>query len=245
MLIIRRHTARRRPRSFLYSAFCSLAVGLFSAGIASAQFKAGIEGTVTDSSGAAVSGVTVTVTSQETAKSQQVTTSDAGFYRVSGLAPGRYTVTANFSGFKEQTVKDIQVNAEEVQGVNLTLQPGEVRETITVSAEALPQLQAENGNVSANITDQQIHALPQNGRDPYELLRLAPGVFGDGARSGNGNATNLPNTGGPGGSNTSIFQTENMVAISAAGQRVPDHNFLIDGVSVTRLGFGDAAVRTP
>src|SRR5438445_8981781 len=182
---------RQKPRSFFWSACCGLAVTFFAVGLARAQFKAGIEGTVTDSSGAAVSGVTVLVTSQETAKSQQVTTSDAGFYRVSGLAPGRYTVTATFSGFKEQTVRDIQVNAEEVQGVNLTLQPGEVKETITVSAEALPQLQAENGNVSANITDQQIHALPQNGRDPYELLRLAPGVFGDGSRAGNGNANLL------------------------------------------------------
>ena len=245
MLIISRKTTRQRPRSFLYWALCTLAVAFSSIPTASAQFKAGIGGTVTDSSGAAVSGVTVTVTNQETGKSQQVTTSDAGFYRVSGLAPGRYTVTATFSGFKEQTVKDIQVNAEEVQGVNLTLQPGDVKETITVSAEAAPQLQAENGNVSANITDQQIHALPQNGRDPYELLRLAEGVFGDGARSGNGNATNLPNTGGPGGSNTSIFQTENMVPISAAGQRVADNNFLIDGVSVNSLGFGGAAVVTP
>src|SRR5256886_7490729 len=202
---------RQKPRSFFWSACCGLAVTFFAVGLARAQFRAGIEGTVTDSSGAAVSGVTVTVTSQETAKSQQVTTGDAGFYRVSGLSPGRYTVTATFSGFKEQTVKDIQVNAEEVQGVNLTLQPGDVKETITVSAEATPQLQTENANVSANITDREIHALPQNGRDPYELLRLAEGVFGDGARSGNGNATNLPNTGGPGRSNTSIFQTENMV----------------------------------
>ncbi len=236
---------RQTSRSFFWSACCGLALMFFAAAVARAQFKAGIEGTVTDSSGAAVSGVTVTVTSQETAKSQQVTTSDAGFYRVSGLAPGRYTVTATFSGFKEQTVKDIQVNAEEVQGVNLTLQPGDVKETITVSAEAAPQLQAENGNVSANITDQQIHALPQNGRDPYELLRLAPGVFGDGARAGNGNAANLPNTGGPGGSNTSIFQTENVVPISANGQRVADNNFQIDGVSVNSLGFGGAAVVTP
>jgi len=219
--------------------------GLVAVTSARGQFRAGVGGTVTDTSGAVIAGATVTVTNQETGKSQPVTTSDAGFYRVSGLPPGAYTVTVSFTGFKDETVKDIQVHAEEIQGVNVTLQPGTAKETITVSAEAAPQLQTENGNFSANITNRQLQTLPQNGRDPYELLRLAEGVFGDGARAGNGNATNLPNTGGPGGSNTSIFQTENMVPISANGQRVADNNFQIDGVSVNSLGFGGAAVVTP
>src|SRR2546430_15113236 len=105
MLIIRRPAARRRPRSFLYSAFCSLAVGLCSAGIARAQFKAGIAGTVTDSSGAAVSGVTITVTNQETGKSQQVTTGDAGFYRVSGLSFFLNTAPPTVSSFLPQPVQ--------------------------------------------------------------------------------------------------------------------------------------------
>src|SRR5438132_1727262 len=105
---------RQKPCSCFWSACGGLAVMFFAVGLARAQFKAGIEGTVMDSSGAAVSGVTVTVTSQETAKSQQVTTSDAGFYRVSGLAPGRHTVTATSSGFKEQTAKDNHTNAQYV-----------------------------------------------------------------------------------------------------------------------------------
>ena len=101
---------------------------------ASAQFKASIQGTVTDPSGAVVSGATVTVTNQETNKTQQTTTSDDGFYRVSGLAPGNYTVTAETSGFKKQVIENVIVNAEETQGINLALEAGQVSESVTISA---------------------------------------------------------------------------------------------------------------
>src|SRR6266700_5192085 len=119
---------RQEPRSFLWLAFCGLAVTFFATAIASAQYNAAIEGTVADSSGAAVSGAAITVTNQDTGASQQVTSSAEGFYRVSALPPGKYTVTASFSGFKEATIKDVNVRAEVVQGANITLQPGEVKE---------------------------------------------------------------------------------------------------------------------
>jgi len=80
-----------------------------------------------------------------------------------------------------------------------------------------------------------VRNLPQVGRNPYELLRLAPGIFGDGARSGQGGAVALPNATGPGGSNNAIFQTENQVPIVANGQRTSQNNFEIDGVSVNSL----------
>src|SRR5437763_132896 len=236
---------RQKPRSFFWSACCGLAVTFFALGLARAQYNAAIQGTVTDSSGAAVSGVTLTVTNHDTGTSQQVTTSAEGFYRVSALPPGKYTVTAAFSGFKEATIKDVNVRAEVVQGVNITLQPGEVRETVTVSAEAAPQITTENATLSGTITQQEIHDLPQYGRDPYELVRLTPGVFGDGSRQANGNSNLLPNTAGPGGSNSSVFQTENMVQISSAGQRISDNNFTLDGVSANSLSWGGAAVVSP
>src|SRR4029079_19349312 len=95
---------------------------------------------------------------------------------------------------------------------------------------------------------QEVKRLPQAGRDPYELIRLTPGLFGDSARGGNGNSSGLPNAGGdtgPGGSNNSIFQAENQPQISAHGQRVTAHSFQIDGVSLNSLTHGGAAVITP
>jgi len=211
-----------------------------------AQFKASIQGTVTDPSGAVVSGATVTVANQETGKSQQTTTSDEGFYKVSGLAPGTYTVTAEISGFKKKVLEKVAVHAEETQGIDLALEAGQVSESVTISAGAeTTQLDKENPSIDRAITTQEIRRIPQAGRDPYELIRLTPGVFGDGARGANGDASNLPNTTGPGGSNSSIFQTENQVPISANGQRISANNFQIDGVSVNSLGHGGAAVVTP
>ncbi|MGI8745482.1 MAG: TonB-dependent receptor domain-containing protein [Bryobacteraceae bacterium] len=214
--------------------------------LAQAQFKAEIQGTVTDSSGAVIPGADVSLTNLETGKVQKTTTSGEGFYHFAGLAPGRYTVTASKAAFKQSSIQDLKVNAEEKQGANLTLDPGAITESVTVQGEAAAILPTENANVSGTISTADVRQLPQVGRDPYELVRLAPGVFGDGARSGNGQSTALPNGNvGPGGSNQSIFQTENQMPISANGQRISQNSYEIDGVSVNSLGYGGAAVVTP
>src|SRR5713101_3196783 len=85
---------------------------VFLVAAAHAQFRAGIEGTVTDSTGAAVKGAKVTVTNQETGNSVDVTTGDTGFYSVPHLPPGKYTVAVTLASFKTKVVKDIDVSAE-------------------------------------------------------------------------------------------------------------------------------------
>ncbi len=212
---------------------------------ASAQFRAGVQGTVSDSSGAVVSGATVTLISNETKRTQTVTTSDDGFYRFSTLAPGSYTLTVEQTNFKKQVIEDLSVAAENVQGVDIVLTAGGISETVTVTDETSAALETENANVQKSITTEEIRKLPQVGRDPYELAKLAPGIFAPGARGGNGNSVGLPNTTGPGGSNSSIVQSENQVPISASGQRLSQNNFQIDGISVTSLQFGGAANITP
>src|SRR5216683_3664865 len=214
------------------------------AGSALAQFRASIQGTVMDSNGGAIAGAKVTVTNQGTGATRETVASAEGFYRIGGLPPGLYTVTIEAAGFKKSTSNDVAVEAETPRGLDVTLEVGAVSEQVTVAAfaEALP---TENANTGSTITAQEIARLPQVGRDPYELLRLTPGVFGDGARQGNGNASVFPNNSGPGGSNSSIFQVENQVQVSANGQRAASNNFTIDGVSVNSLGFGGAAVITP
>jgi carboxypeptidase family protein/TonB-dependent receptor-like protein len=231
---------------FLLALVCTLIVPALGV-TANAQFKASIQGTVRDSAGAVVSGATVTAVSVETSKTQQAVTSDEGFYRIDGLAPGTYNVVAELSGFKKKTIENIALHAEGAQAVNITLEAGQVSESVTVSATTAEaaQIHTENANVGRAITTREILRIPQNGRDPYELVRMTPGVFGNGARGGAGQAVNLPNTTGPGGSNSSIFQVENQVPISANGQRVSANNFQIDGVSVNSLEHGGAAVVTP
>ena len=212
---------------------------------AQAQFKASIQGTITDANGGAVVGAKVSVTNQGTGTTRDTVTSAEGFYRIGELTPGKYTITAEAASFKKFSSKDVEVQAEATRGLDITLQVGAVTDQITVSGDTLPTLQTEDASLSSTISADQIERLPQYGRDPYELLRLAPGVFGDGARGANGGAANLPNSGGPGGSNQSIFQTENAVQVVANGQRNSGNNFMIDGTSVNSLTWGGAAILTP
>ncbi len=209
-----------------------------------AQFRAGVQGTVTDNVGGTVAGSKVTLTNKETNQSQQTQTSDEGFYRFTNLAPGLYTVTVEQQGFKKRVVNDIKVDAEALKGQDVTLEAGVISETVTVQAEDVA-LQTEDANIRKTISTDEILRLPQPGRDPYELARLAPGVFGAGARSADGSSVLLPNSSGPGGSNNSIFQTENAQPISANGQRVSANNYQIDGTSVNSQTWGGAAVITP
>lgn len=241
---MRQHRPTRARLLLSRAALAALFVLLLSPP-ALAQFSASVQGTVTDPNGAVVPGATVTLTSTETRRAQQTTASEEGFYRFSGLTPGVYTIEVEAGGFTKQTVEGVKVDAETVSGQDVVLSTGGVSETLTVTSETSAALETENAHVSKSITTEEVLSIPQFGRDPYELVRLAPGVFGTGARSGSGQSSALPNTTGPGGSNTSIFQTENQVPISANGQRVSANNFEIDGVSVNSLGFGGAAVVTP
>jgi len=218
---------------------------IFLAVSAHAQYKAGIQGTIQDKSGAAVSAAKVTLANQTTGIQHEAVSGDTGFYRFTELPPGTYTLTVEVTGFKKKEIKNLIVNADQVRGVDVTLEVGEVSASVTVNGDNLTNLQTEDASISGTINNKQIDNLPAFGRDPYQLLRLAPGVFGDDARAANGNSQNLPLQQGPGGSNSQIFQIENQVQIVADGQRVSANNYMIDGVSANSLGWGGAAVITP
>src|SRR5947199_7170006 len=98
----------------LRATLCVLAIISFSTA-ARAQFRAGIQGTVTDPAGAVVPEATITLTSKETARSVTATTSSEGFYRFSELAPGTYTLSVEKAGFKKTTLENLVVSAEQVQ----------------------------------------------------------------------------------------------------------------------------------
>lgn len=230
--------------AFPRAALCAIFLLLLTVS-ASAQFRAGIQGTITDAAGAVVPGATITVTSLETGKVNKTVSSPDGFYRFSGLPPGKYKMEVERDGFKKKELETVTIDAEAVQGIDVALEAGAVTETVTVTSESAQVLETENANVSRAISSVEVRELPQVGRDPYELVRLTPGVFGLGARSAGGGSANLPNTTGPGGSNNSIFQTENQVQISANGQRLSANNYTIDGVSVNSFNWGGAALVTP
>jgi len=210
-----------------------------------AQFGASLAGTVLDQSGASVPKANVTLTNSATQAAQTSITNDTGAYHFNELTPGRYSLVVTAVGFKTNNVTDLALEAETPRNVDVTLQPGGNTESVQVNGDLAPELQTADASIGSTITSDEVERLPIVGGDPYELLRTAPGITGDGARAGNGDAVFLPNGAGPGGSNSGTFQTENGVQITADGQRQADNNFMLDGVSVNSLTHGGNAVVTP
>jgi hypothetical protein len=209
-----------------------------------AQYNARVQGTVTDANGAVVQGATVKVANEATGVVNTTKTDSSGLYRAAQLPPGSYTITVTAPSFKQSESKGVQVSAETPRGFNVQLQAGPVAESVNVSATA-QSLDTETANSQTTISTREVVNIPQFGRDPYNLVRTVPGVFGEGARNNNGDSVRLPQQVGPGGSNSQIFQTENQIQAIANGQRLNANNVTLDGVSVNSLDWGGAAVITP
>lgn len=213
---------------------------------AQAQFRAGIQGVVKDPTGSVVPGAKVTLTSQETKVQRTVTTSGEGVYAITSLAPGRYQLTVEKEGFARKVLADVRVTAEQTQSVDVSLSVGETTESVTVSESVVPLIDTQTAVISGTITAKEVENLPSFGRDPYQLLRLAPGVFGNGALTAGGGSQMLPGTNmGAAGATDSVFKVENGAQIIANGTRQNSNNFQIDGVGVNSTSWGGAAVITP
>lgn len=210
-----------------------------------AQFRASIQGTVTDPDGGVIPNATLTLTDVETNKILTATSNESGTFNFNALPPDNFTLTATAKGFQTQTLQNVHVNPDQPNAVNVKLPIGEATTTVNVNATTLPTLDTETASINGNITSDQIQHLPSSGRDVMSLVQLAPGVFGDGARGTNSGARNLPGTVGPGGSGSGIFQTENAPQSNANGGRNDSNGISIDGISTTSAVWGGASVITP
>ncbi len=106
-----------------------------------AQYKAGIQGVVVDPQGSVVEGATVTLTSKETNISKTTTSDSSGIYNFLSLAPGRYAITVEKTGFKKQSLEDVVVAAEQTQ-VPRTIMAAAVRTLLEVPGRVGPVRQA-------------------------------------------------------------------------------------------------------
>lgn len=233
-------------RHLLVFLLSSLTLLCLPARYAHAQYRAGLQGTVTDPSGAVVPGATVTIVDKETNQTQKGTTDGAGNYTFNRLAPAPYTVTVEAKGFAPKTVDNVSIVGETMQGLNISLEAEGGQQSITVTDTA-PAINTATGTISGTISAEQLQTLPSSNRDPYQLLRLAPGSLGDGSQSGSGQSYSLPGNGGIGGSSgsSSIFAVENRAQTQGNGVRVSGNSFQIDGSQVNSLAWGGGAVITP
>ena len=135
-----------------------------------------ILGTVTDQSGGVVVGATVTVIDTERGITRTLTTDDAGAYNAPNLTAGNYTVRVEAKGFKKIERQGIGIEVGHEVRVDLTVQPGEQTQTVTVT-EAVPLVETTNATQGGTLENADIVDLPLNGRDYQNLLGLRPGVM--------------------------------------------------------------------
>ena len=199
---------------------------LLAAAPAAAQQQLGvIQGTIADRTGGVLPGVTVTVTNLETGVPRVATTNDAGVYRVIGVEPGRYRVSADLQGFRGATRNEVIVSVGAALGINFTLDPGAVTERVEVAAVA-PDIQTERADVSSVVEQKKITDLPLVGRNVLSLTALQPGV-----------------TGIPG--QQDFLSPEQGLGVSANGVRESGNNATVDGASLNGGPWGGTMLVVP
>jgi hypothetical protein len=152
-------------------------VFLLSAVTAPAQTSsATLTGTVRDSSGAVLPGVTITVTNTARNTSQSTISNETGNYVIPALNPGTYSVSAEMTGFKKFLQEGIVLQVNQVARIDISLQVGQIADTVQVSASA-PLLEADTSSRGSVIDQKKIVDLPLNGRDYNQLALLSPGVL--------------------------------------------------------------------
>lgn len=135
-----------------------------------------INGTVTDASGAAIPGATVTVTDENKGTSVTVKSNDSGNYTVEHMIPDLYTVKVEMTGFKTFQTSHLQVLADTSPKVDAALQAGGSSQTVTVNADAIPQLKTDRADVAQVFDQKTVADLPIAGRNFTSLELLLPGA---------------------------------------------------------------------
>jgi outer membrane receptor protein involved in Fe transport len=182
-----------------------------------------LTGTVTDATGAVVSGVEIKVTSESTGETRSVVSQSSGVYVVPLLPPGTYRIEGSKSGFKEWDAAGIRVNVTETATLNIQLQVGSATEKVTVSA--MPSLvQTETSSLGSVTDEKSVQSLPLVTRNYTQIIGLSTG-----ASVGVTDASQL----GMGGGGMANFTNNDL---SVNGARSYDNNFLMDGVDANDIG---------
>ena len=235
------NTHRRAGTVTTVAAICA-----FSSGLAHAQFRTSVQGTVVDPEGAVIPNATLTLV--DTANNQTITrqTDASGVFNFNALPSDKFTLTVTSPGFLKKTLTDLQFIPEQANSLTVHLDLGQATQEVTVSASTVPNLDTETSNIGVTVDSNQISHLPSFNRDVFQLSQLAPGAVSDGSQAAGGGSYNLPGNQGPGGSgNSGAFPTENGPQVESNGQAYGNNGITVDGISTVSAVWGGTTVITP
>ena len=167
----------------LVVALCFYLIVTFTPGAAAQTTFGSITGTVSDASEGALEGAQVTLTNQETGAKLTQTTGSDGLYQFSNLLPGRYKIDVEKPGFKHTTQPDVVVQVQQTSSINLTMQVGDVSQTVEVTSET-PLLQPDSSSLGQVIDERKTNEIPLNGRNVFNLITLSPAAIAQGGSGG-------------------------------------------------------------
>jgi len=143
---------------------------------------ADIQGTVKDATGAVVANATVTARNPSTNISRNATTNDEGFYRIINVTPGDYEITVEATNFKKAVLPKVTVTVGQAAEVDVTLEPGQISETVTISGATSEIIETSKTAVSTTIDQQRINNLPINERNYINMALTNSAVGRDNGR---------------------------------------------------------------
>ncbi|HET6205170.1 MAG TPA: carboxypeptidase regulatory-like domain-containing protein, partial [Terracidiphilus sp.] len=184
-----------------------------------AQFTGGVQGNVQDQKGSAVPNATIELTNVDNGVKQTAVTNASGLYRFSSIAPGNYTVSTTVQGFSPIAVS-FNLATAQTRDVPLNLEIGRVSSTVTVTGQA-PLLDTSDSRMEQTLDTTALESLPLAGRNPTNVIIVAPGVTGRGGQAS------------PGTNNSTNFAPENWVDASANGRGANGNQYVVDGMDVT------------
>jgi len=154
---------------------CLIAIAILGV-FATAQTPTGsIQGLVTDKTGAAVQGASITIVQTTTNGTRSTTTDSSGRYLIPFVEPGVYNVNVDAKGFRSAKQVNILVQVTETRPVDFKLEVGTINETVEVSA-TTENLDVDTSSLGQTIQSDTILELPDNGRNPFDFATLVPGV---------------------------------------------------------------------
>lgn len=204
----------------------SLFVGLCAPSLWSQATWGTITGYVKDPSGAVIPGVTVTATEQSTGVTSKVVTDSSGLYIITHLNPGTYTIAAQSKGFKRFVQENITLQVDSTARVDCKLILGAVAQSISVTSAPL-LLKSEKTDVSRNISEREVQALPLMGHNLTKLFDIVPGAVENYLQIGEGEE--------PSGG----------VSVTVNGMWFGANEYLIDGITDTACCFSNQIVFVP
>jgi hypothetical protein len=213
-----------------------------------AQYRASIQGVVTDPSGAVIPGATLILTNNATNEKQTVQSNGEGVYNFSALPPGTFTLEVEHTGFVTKNFNNVQIIPEQSNAFNVQLAVSTTAETVTVNALQTPLIDTESATIGATISSNQVQHMPTFGRDVFQLTQLAPGTISDMSQAAGGGTFTLPGVQSSAVGTTAnggIFATENGPQMFANGNQFQNSGYSIDGISTTSAVWGGSTVITP